>query len=340
MPRSINTSHIMKDVYSYPYPEVREHLERIDKLAPRFMLNTLDHEEVDSLLTPYEFQPPLEPTVRDDGSLDLDELHIPVIERIRNVHACHMSGIESFENAYPMAGSSQSMFQLMAEWHANGKMTSLAVLEGEYDGYSAYAESLGIPVKTYKNLKDAEKTDGEVWFVSNPSARDGNWIEDKQWGDFLDTGSDVVLDAAYVGLTTDDKKLDVSRENIKAVLTSPSKLFGVFRYRMTGVTYTREPVKSMYGSKWFKDIPALLASLSLYETFGLGELPKQYKETQQEICDRLSETIGATVLPSNVLLLAYTEGKPDNDYEHLKRYDVYRFGLAKLMEDMEMEEVK
>jgi hypothetical protein len=307
---NLNKEHIMTEVYSYPFTEVRKVLE------------------------PYDFQPPLELTANINGELDLDEIHIPIINRIKKVQMQHMPGIESFDNAYPMAGSSQSMFTLMAEWKAKGSMESLAVLEGEYEGYKAYADSLQIPISTYDTFPGVKK-DGEIWFVSNPSARDGNWIEDKQWQDFVDTGHHIVYDAAYVGLTTEVKKIDVSAQNIKAVLTSPSKIFGVFRNRNTGVTYTREPVDALYGSKWFKDVPALLASLSLYEKFGNNELPKKYKKAQQFICSQLTDLVGLDVSPSDVLLLANAQGQTFPEYRKFERIPGYRFGLTKLFEDYE-----
>jgi hypothetical protein len=334
---NLNQEHIMTEVYSYPFPEARKVLDT-QHLAQEFMLNTVQIDHARTLLEPYDFQPPLELPANPRGELDLDEIHIPIIDRIREVQIQHMPGIEYFENAYPMAGSSQSMFTLMAEWKAKGNMKSLAVLEGEYEGYKAYADSLRIPISIYETFPD-EKKDGEVWFVSNPSARDGNWIEDDQWQNFVDSGHHIVYDAAYVGLTTEAKRIDVSAQNIKAVLTSPSKIFGVFRNRNTGVTYTREPVEALYGSKWFKDIPALLASLSLYEEFGNNELPIKYKKTQEFICHQLTDLVGVEVSPSDVLLLANTQGPTDPEYSRFQRLSGYRFGLTKLFEDYEGFEV-
>jgi hypothetical protein len=330
---NLNQEHIMTEVYSYPFPEVRETLAS-QQLAQEFMINTITTEEANILLESFGFEPPLELPANDNGELDLDSIHEPVIDRIREVQKYHLPGIETFDNSYPMAGSSQSMFTLMAEWKAKGKMESLAVIEGEYEGYKAYADSLRIQVSVYGAFP-AEKKDGEVWFVSNPSARDGNWIDDVSWSSFVGSGHDIVYDAAYVGLTDNAKPIDVSAPNIRAVLTSPSKLFGVFRNRNTGITYTREPVDSMYGSRWFKDVPALLASLSLYERFGRNELPKKYKKTQQFLCRQLTEIVGLGVEPSDVLLLSSAPGQTSNGFENFRRNDGYRFGLTKLFEDYE-----
>lgn len=329
---NLNQEHIMRDVYSYPFPEVRDLL-RTQDLPPEFMLNTLSVEQASGLLVCYDFKPELDLPARTDGTVDLDEIHLPVIERIRARNEVQLPGLGGFENAYPNHGSSQAMFTLLAEWKAKGKLESLAVIDGEYEGYSAYAEALNIPVTRYDSL-DAKLKDGQVWFVSNPSATDGNWLDEEAWKKFVDAGHDIVLDAAYSGLTS-EHPLDVSATNIRAVLTSPSKIFGVFRYRNTGITYTREPVQAMYGTKWFKDVPALLETLNLYETFGPSELADKYRPVQEFICRQLAEVVEAEVKPADVLLLANSDGPVAPENEQYRRGTGYRFGLTKLFEDYE-----
>lgn len=335
---NLNPKHIMEEIYSYPFPEVRN-VVRKHQLAPEFMINTVLATEAETLLDVYEFEPPLQLSTHENGELDLDKLHEPVIDRIRSVQSKQLVGLTGFENAYPMPGSSESMFHLIAEWKARGQVTSIAVLEGEYEGYGAYAQSLQVPVNKYQNLEGLEPKDGELWFVTNPSARDGNWLDKKVWNEFINTGHQIVYDAAYVGLT-EQGTVDVSSPNIRAVLTSPSKLFGVFRYRNTGITYTREPLASLYGSKWFKDVPALLASLSLYENFGENQLPKQYKKVQKTLCQALSQLVGKEVIPSDVLLLGHTKESAGEDYKKYERVkNCVRFGLTKLFEDYERQQL-
>lgn len=328
-----NPEHVMPDVYSYPFPEVRELLGSLS-LDPRFMLNTVTVEEASGLLAPFDFEPKLDLPRRNDGTLDLDELHVPVIERISDRVGANLPGLNGFEHSYPTHGSSQAMFTLMAEWNAQGSMDSLAVLEGEYEGYGAYAESLKIPVVKHQSLEDAEPKKGQVWFISNPSALDGNWIEEKTWQKFVADGNEIVYDAAYVGLTP-EASIDVSAPNIRAVLTSPSKIFGVFRYRNTGVTHTRDAVNSMYGTKWFKDVPALLETLKLYETFGANDLPNQYREAQETVCQALGSLVGAEVIASDVLLLGNSAGPVNENFGQYARAGKFRFGLTKLLEDLE-----
>lgn len=330
----INPEHMMPEMYGYPFPEVREIIEGID-LNPRFTMNTLPVNQAIGYLASYDYKPRLELPVRRDGSVDLDEIHSPVIDRIQTKMQELLPGLDTFDHRYPCHGSSPSMFALIAEWHAQGKLDSIAVVNGEYEGYSAYAETLNVPINIYDGLDGNEPKAGEVWFVSNPSAIDGNWIDSQKWRSFVDAGHEIVYDAAYVGLTSNDVSLDVSAPNIRAILTSPSKTFGVFRYRNTGVTYTREPAKSLYGTKWFKDVPALLDTLKLYESFTSNELPKKYAETQRKICDALSDYALAKIVPSDVLLLATTIDPMPEEYSSYRRGDGHRFGLTKFFEDSE-----
>lgn len=329
----LNQGHIMEAVYSYPFPEVRNALNSTS-LPAEFMLNTLPVKQATAYLESYHFSPALELPAASDGALDLDELHVPIIQRIRRQLSPLLPGLDTFANAYPTPGSSQALFTLMAEWKASGELSSIAVLEGEYEGYTAYASSLRIPVTTHKTLLGHTPKKGEVWFVSNPSAIDGNFIDPQTWNTFIHTGHQIVYDAAYIGLVTKGD-VDTSSPNIKAVTVSPSKVFGVFRYRLTGLCFTRHPVSSLYGTKWFKDIPALLDTLLLYETFPAYTLPKQYREAQKQLCEELGMAAECNIHPSDTLLLGYTKEPVEAPFQKFRRGEGYRFGLTKLFEDKE-----
>ena len=329
-----NLDRLMPDVYSYPFPEVRKLLGTLS-VDQTFMINTLPAHTAQAAIASYNFDPPLELPERADGTLDLDELHVPVIDRIRNKVSEVLVGIEGYEHAYPNHGSSLSMFTLMAEWKAKGEVEHLAVLDGEYEGYSAYADALEIPVIKHTELPTTPPIKGEVWFISNPNAVDGDWVQSELWQDFIAAGHEIVYDAAYVGLT-EKQAIDVTAPNIRAVLTSPSKIFGVFRHRYTGVTYTREPVKALYGTKWFKDVPGLLDTLKLYETFDNSQLADKYRGIQHEICEALTRKLGRAVIPSDTLLLAKSTLDPvDESLAQFQRGANYRFGLTKLFEQYE-----
>ena len=330
----LNPDHIMEAVYSYPFPEVRSLLNSI-RLPAEFMLNTLPVEQAQTYLKGYKFNPKLELVSTPDGSLDLDELHVPIIRRIKKQLLPLLPGLDNFTDVYPTPGSSQAIFTLMAEWKAKGDLKSIAILEGEYEGYAAYAACLNIPVTIRKTLLGHAPKEGEVWFVSNPSAIDGNFIDSNIWDTFVHTGHQIVYDAAYIGLVSKGS-VDVSSPNIKAITVSPSKVFGVFRYRLTGLCFTRKPVSSLYGTKWFKDIPALLDTLKLYETFKSYELSYKYTKAQKDICTALGKIAGGAITPSDTLLLAFSSKTVDTQFQkYARNKDVYRFGLTKLFEDYE-----
>lgn len=324
----------MTEVYSYPFPEVRNLLASL-RIDERFMLNTLPIVEAESMIAGLGFVPPLALTSRTDRTLDLDELHVPVQARIEAILAKRLTGLHTFAHRYPVHGSSPAIFALLAEWKATGVLTSIAVLAGDYEGYRALAESLQIPITSYPSFENAKPRRGEIWFTSNPSARDGNWIPAEEWSAFVASGCAVVVDAAYVGLTADDVSIDVSAQNILAVLTSPSKIFGVFRYRLTGTTFVRAPITAMYANKWFKDIPALLQTLALYEQFADNWLPKSYRHWQHDICFHLEGVVEAPIHASDTILLASAQGPVAPRFDSFQRGSVLRFGLTKTFEDYE-----
>jgi len=342
---SVNQEDIWHEVFGYPFPPVRETLGALGPIE-LFHMNTLTTAEAPKILRDggYVFNPPLKLTSHSNGRLDLDAVHEPVIDRITGRNEPQLPGLSDFENKYPSHGSSMAIKTLMAEWSRTGKMTELAVVGGEYEGYEFAAGNaelnlgLAIPIHKVASLEDAgEPVEGRVWFVSNPSAVKGNWHDSEVWQQFVEAGHDIVLDWAYGGLTIDDHPLDVSAPNIKAVLTSPSKIFGVFRHRLTGVAYTREPVISLIDTMWFKDVPALLATLMLYETFEPNELPKKYKDDQLTICRALGELVGKTITPSDTLLLAHTHEPLPPEYDLYERVPgTYRFGLTKFFELLEL----
>lgn len=319
----IDKADLTPQVLCFPFPEVRETLNTL-RLPEEFLLPTLTPSEAEDMLLTggYTFEPGLvipEDSRDSRGLVDFEAMHTPVINRIALRQEMQLPGLAGFEHRYPVAGSSMSIHLLMAEWSrkAIDPMTELAVIEGEYDGYAFSAAGLNLPVYTVASLEEAgEPVKGRIWFVSNPSATDGNWHDQEAWQEFIAAGHDVVYDAAYVDLTADEHPLDVSADNIKAVITTPSKAFGVFWNRLTGVTYTREPIISLIDTMWFKNVPALMDTLMLYETFEANQLPRQYSKQQQKICQALGELVGKDISPSDTLLLAHTDESLPPEYSH------------------------
>jgi hypothetical protein len=274
--------------------------------------------------------------------------------------------LKDFRFIYPTPGSSEGIFKLLTKLKVEenakdiakdrdkdkdkrsegtcGMAEGISVLLGDYEGYREYAgsECLGMKV----NIVDPDKTELKTikpsyWFISNPSARDGNIIPNDLILELCDLGHKVFLDLSYVG-ATGDHDFDVSHENIPAVVMSFSKPYGVFRKRM-GFVMSREPVHSLYGNRWFKDDERMLQELKLAEEIGPGTLYKKYRTVQEEIIGQLNREYGLRLRASDVLLLAYmTEDDAsglDRDrlktIEPFKRGKVYRFCLTPYFELME-----
>ena len=337
----VNPEDTEVQILSYQFPEVREQLSKLSLPQSFNMRTQTPHEAQDKLLTGgYDFNPSLELPSDSHGLVNFEAIHVPVVKRITERNEVQLPGLSSFENQYATHGSSDSIFRLMSEWSRKktNPMTEMASINGDYDGYTWSANVLSIDTHTVASLEEAgEPVKGRVWFVSNPSATDGNWHDNDVWQKFLNDGHEVVVDGAYVGLTADEHPLDVSAPNIKAVLTSPSKIFGVFKQRFTGVTYTREMALSLVDTMWFKSLPALMGTLMLYETFEPHELARKYKDRQLIICQALGELVGKDIKPSDTILLAHTDEALAPEYSlNLSTEDRYCFRLSTLFEKLEL----
>lgn len=291
----------MKAVYTYFFPEVRELIHSTDSLERSLFLTTTDVEEAQNVVDSLGFRNRIVVPATIEGKVDLDAIHEPVIDRITKIYEPVVPGISSFRNRYFTSGSSEGIFHALAELKAKG-VDRIFTFEGEYEGYKEYGKTLGIETVEIDSkrtrIRDLEKG---TWFVSNPSAVDGNIISNETIRELCDNGNKVYLDLAYVG-STKEHTFDVSHENIPGVFMSFSKPYGVFRFRI-GFTFSREPLNSLYANKWFKDIQRVLASAKIAEEVGPRLLHKRYVPKQLEIVDSLNQKYGLNIQPSDVLLL-------------------------------------
>lgn len=322
----------MTAVYTYCFPEVRPFLRRCESLDPSLYKISATAAEASAAIAPLGLSPALDIPVTKRGWADLDELHVPVLERMVKAYSSHVQGLTSFENRYPLSGSSPGIFHLLAELKASGT-ERIYTLAGEYEGYGAYARAVGIENHVVDLDEMALDTLAPgVWFCSNPSARDGRWLPEGFIDQLCELGHRVVLDLAYVGLTA-PHRLDVSNPQVIAVLVSLSKPYGVFRHRI-GFLVTRYELPSLYATKWFKDVGRLLLGLSLVEAFPPGTLHSLHQHTQARIVDSLNYRHGLDLQPAPVLLLA-TTSSPDPDLHPFRRSDGYRLCLTPYFEAME-----
>lgn len=332
--------HPMQAVYTYMFPETQAVLAEIALLTrqPELFRVTADAVSAGEALAPL-VTPPLAVTSTPAGKLDLDMIHVPVIDRIVAAYARAIPGLDGFANRYPGHGSSDGLFHILTKLAISG-VKNINVLDGEYEGYGAQAVNLGMTCTVHKLDDPAtlKQTPG-YWFISNPSARNGNVLPASFIKDLCDAGNKVILDLAYVGLTA-AQPFDVSHPNIYAIVMSFSKPFGVFRLRLGGFTFSREPINSLYGTKWFKDCERVLQALALAERIGPECLYAKYRLVQERIIADLNAKFGLGLLASDVILLAHlpesaAAGLDDSKRAMIapfKRGGYYRFCLTPYLE--------
>ncbi len=310
--RNLTEIKAMKAVYTYFFPEVRRLVHSADKISNEIFLTTtpveLAQEEIDSLGFKNKF--PVPSTL--DGNVDLDAIHEPIIDKIVGIYSEVVPGISDYNQRYFTSGSSEGIFHALAELKAKGT-EKIFTLVGEYEGYKEYGKTLGI-ITEEVDLERSKigKLERGVWFISNPSARDGNIIDNKTIREICEAGNKVYLDLAYVG-STKEHAFNTAHENISALFLSFSKPYGVFRFRI-GFTLSRNPIDSLYANKWFKDIQRVLTAARIAEEIGPAFLHERYRAKQSNIVEWLNGKYGLNIRCSDALLLGNVTEK---DYERL-----------------------
>lgn len=331
----------MKAVYTYFFPEVRRLIHSADSLEDNLFKVTTSIAEAQRSVDSLGFKKRIIVPASNEGTIDLDSIHEPVIDRITEIYESVVPGISKFRNRYFTSGSSEGIFHALAELKAKG-VDRIFTFSGEYEGYKEYGKTLGIETREI----DPERTKASnlergVWFISNPSARDGNIIKNETIREICNSGSQVYLDLAYVG-STKDHAFDVSHENIPAVFMSFSKPYGVFRFRI-GFTFSREPMDSLYANKWFKDVQRVLTAAKIAEEIGPAALHERYEHKQLEIVSSLNQQYGLNIQPSDALLLGNVLESETNRLTEsqkkllapYKRGEGYRLCLTPYYEELE-----
>lgn len=265
----------------------------------------------------------------------LDNYEKPIIQKMIKFYEKDVVGFEGFQYRYPTSGSSEGIYHLLSRIKKDDPESPIYTLEGEYEGYRECAAGLGLKVQEISEDTEAIRSLPKgYWFVSNPSGRAGNILPNNLINQIADLGHKVVVDMAYLGLTK-RQMFDISHPNIVAVLTSMSKPFGLFYYRV-GFTFSREPVSTLYGTKWFKNILSLIIADKVFGTFTSDYFYKKYAPVQKGILEQIKKETDIELRRSDVLLLGYLT---ESDYEKLseeqkeiiapfKRGTDYRFCLT------------
>lgn len=304
-------------VYAYYFPEVRRLIDRLVKDYPHQLL-------LESIFP------------------GLDNYHLPVAEQLVNFYKGYQTGLADFPHRYFSNGSSESIFHLLVWLKQNYPQKPIYVLKGEYEGYKAYARNLGLGVVEVDDIQESnKKLPLGVWLISNPSARDGNLIKNSQILALANRGHKLILDLAYIGMTR-RYRMDLRHDNIIAVITSLSKPFGLFYYRV-GFTFSKEPINTLVPNKWFKNIFSLLITKSIFDNFNPAHFYTSYFKLRQKIFNRIYRETSIKIKPSDVLLLGYLREseigrltpKQKDIIARFKRGNNYRFCLTPYFLELE-----
>lgn len=227
---------------------------------------------------------------------------------------------EKLSHFYPTNGSSEAIREQLALLYSQGK--TLVVFDGEYEGYEAIANALGMPVKKincFRNnsevWKDIELLNPkkDVFFLSEPSSIDGCcW---KEIYKFLEITKklnlSVYLDLAYIGASRQQNQLDISKyDNIDGIFFSLSKVFGVYYHRIGGVLL-KNANSLLYGNMWFKNILALEYGTKLMQDNPIGFFDQKLNILQKKAIEVLEEKYNVKLIPSDVFLIANVKYEPE-----------------------------
>ena len=283
-----------RTVYCYYFPEVRRIINDITKNYPHNV-----------------FLQSIEP--------GLDDFHIPIIEKFIKYHNKSLPNLKDFKHKYFTGGASEGIFHLLVKY----RNEIIYVLDGEYEGYKEYAIRIGINIVEVDEICDFSKLKKGIFFISNPSARNGNIISNKFINEICKYHK-VIYDITYVGLTK-EHEFDLSNKNIIAIISSMSKPFGLYYYRI-GFTFSREGIETLIANKWFKNIFSLIIASRIFDEIKHGQLYNKYRPVQEKIIQELNAKENLKLKISDVLLLAYS--KENRVLEKFRRGKFYRICLT------------
>jgi hypothetical protein len=219
-----------------------------------------------------------------------------------------------FAFRYPTAGASEGIFKLMAEYLAraarSGLEPAIHIFEGEYEGFAAYAEALGMRCVRHDRAsweESAQRVDrGAMFWISQPSAIDGRvW---QHFDDFVRLLAaqrpDVALipDLTYVGSVARHFTVSLDSPNIEAFVFSHSKPFGGYYHRVGGV-FSRAGVPSLFGNKWFKNLLSLAWGTEMMRRHDVFDLPTKYRSVQEQAAVLAGDALGVALEATDVLLI-------------------------------------
>lgn len=234
----------------------------------------------------------------------LDDFHLPVIARLVERHRTDVPELGSFAHAYPTSGSEEGIRELMSTIAAARERSPVYMFAGDYEGYREIARTRGLD---FRELPFDPGAPARVppgwWFLSNPSARDGNLLPRALVDAVTEAGHRVFYDLSYLDATP-PAAFDLSHPSIAAAAISFSKPYGLFYYRI-GFTFARAPIPALVANKWFKSIFGLLLAERLMQTVDARAHAAKYAAIQSAIVAQIEREHELGLRASDAFLLAH-----------------------------------
>jgi histidinol-phosphate/aromatic aminotransferase/cobyric acid decarboxylase-like protein len=250
----------------------------------------------------------------------LDDFHLPVIARLVERHRADVPALAGFAHAYPTSGSEEGIRELMSAIAASDERCPAYMFAGDYEGYREIARTRCVEFQELPcSLEAPARVPPGWWFLSNPSARDGNLLPRELIDAVLAAGHRVFYDLSYLDATP-PAVFDLSHPNVAAAAISFSKPYGLFYYRI-GFTFSRAPIQALVANKWFKSVFGLLLAERLMQTVDARAHAAKYAAIQAEIVADIEREHAFGLRASDAFLLAHV---PPAAAEHL---DAHRRAL-------------
>lgn len=299
-----------RTVYCYYFPEIRKIIDGLTKKFPHDV-----------------FLKSIEP--------GLNDFHFPIIEKFIEYCKKQLPSLKYFKYKYFTSGASEGIFHLLIKLKTKNPETIIYTLKGEYEGYKEYAIRIGLKVIEVDENEDFSKLKKGIWFISNPSARNGNIIKNEFINEICKY-HEVIYDVTYVGLTK-EHKFNINNPNILAVICSLSKPFGLYYYRI-GFTFSKEIIETLEANIWFKNIFSLLIAEKIFDKIKPKYLYEKYKPVQEQIIKKINSEEKLNLKASDVVILANTTEK-NNFLKKYRRDKFYRLCLTPYFLEAEKNEI-
>lgn len=161
-------------------------------------------------------------------------------------------------------------------------------------------------------------------YISNPSAIDGNYIDESQFYSYMAAYEDVALDGAYLGIAGAPRYRIVPPTNVSTIFLGMSKTFCIPDMRI-GFTFSREPLEPLNGLTRENDYfnyGSVMIAKEILTALPLDHGHSVLAEQQREVVTKHD------LIPSHVPFIATSLR---SEYDFFRRASMNRLCLTELM---------